>query len=61
MGTNRVEIEGVHFTGKKTPGPMGRLVDEYVPAVPAQYNTQSTLVRQVKSGDNVFDFPVTAK
>ena len=61
VGTNRVEIEGVRLTGKKVPGPMGRLIDENVAAVPAQYNTQSTLVRQVKPGKNVFDFPVTSK
>ena len=59
VGTNRVKINGTRKTGKTVKTQMGSIVDERVPVVPEQYNAQSTLVREVKPGKNVFDFPLS--
>jgi hypothetical protein len=60
VGKNRVEIRGNRKTGKKIPDPMAmdpnKLVDEIVEAVPADYNTNSTLVRDINPGTNTHDF-----
>lgn len=61
VGKNRVEIRGSRNTGKKVPNLMapGTLVDEVVEAVPAEYNTQSTLVRTISPGHNTIDFDLS--
>ncbi|MBY0525616.1 MAG: hypothetical protein K2R98_19580 [Gemmataceae bacterium] len=58
VGTNRVEIRGLRATGHKVPDLMGRPeeMDELVEAVPADFNTDSTLVRTVLPGVNRLDF-----
>jgi len=58
VGRNRVEIHGVKKTGRKVPDHMapGTMRDETVEAVPADFNTNSTLVRDIAPGSNVVDF-----
>jgi hypothetical protein len=54
FGKNRVEIHWIHKTGKPSlvmPGAM-----EIVELVPKQYNNDSTLSVDVKSGQNTLDF-----
>ena len=60
VGTQRVEISGNRKTGNKIKNEMGMVVDERVSVVPEAYNAQSTLVRQVESGKNIFDFPLNS-
>jgi hypothetical protein len=64
VGKNRVELRAFRMSGRKVPDPMGRpgaLTDERVPAFPPEYNTRSTLVREVQPGSNTFDFEVRTK
>ncbi len=58
VGRNRVEIQGFRKTGNRVrESPMrDELVDEKVPLIRAEYNRQSTLVRDIKQGDNQLDF-----
>lgn len=60
VGTNRIEINAFHETGRKVPKVIGNpeagLIDEVVEVVPKQYNVDSTLVREVISGSNNLDF-----
>ena len=60
IGTNRLEIMGNRKTGRKTKTEIGMIVDEYETVVPPHYNAQSTMVREVKEGDNVFDFALSS-
>ena len=64
VGRNRVEIHATRKTGRKVQAPMsdrGVLTDEIVEAVPARYNSQSTLEMNVKAGDNALDFTLTTR
>lgn len=64
VGQNRIEIRATRKTGKKIPDPYGgpgHSIDESVEAVPEQYNGKSTLVRQIKTGKNVFDFELSSQ
>ncbi len=60
VGQYRIEIRWSRPTGKKvkmgSPAPPGTMVDEVREAVPAKYNTKSTLEREVSEGDNTLDF-----
>jgi hypothetical protein len=59
VGRNRVEILAPVNSGRKVPAPFGNpgeMSDEIVEKVPARYNTQSTLEREVKPGSNTLDF-----
>jgi hypothetical protein len=60
VGKNRVEIRGFRKTGRQIPDPTapkaGRLIAEIVPALAAEYNDQSTLVRDIQEGNNTLDF-----
>jgi hypothetical protein len=58
IGKNKVEIRANRKTGKKIPNAMapGRFIDEQVEALPPEYNTRSTLIKQVVAGANNFDF-----
>jgi hypothetical protein len=53
VGSNRVEIRGFRKTGKT--------MAEEVPAVSAEFNEKSTLVREIKDGNNelTFELPGT--
>ena len=69
VGTYQVEIQASRKTGKKIsaeailgmPSGSGAQVDETVEAIPARYNRDSTLRREVQSGRNVLDFELSAK
>ncbi len=59
VGRYRVEIHAPRKTGKKVQAPMapaGTMADEVVDAAPAQYNSKSTLEKEVKAGRNEIDF-----
>jgi hypothetical protein len=60
-GKNRVELRAFKNTGRKVQDPTGApgaKVDERVMAFPPQFNDQSTLVRDVKSGSDTIDFDI---
>jgi hypothetical protein len=61
VGKNRVELHGNRKSGRKiqsaTSKP-GTLAEEIIEAFPADYNTQSTLMREIKVGVNTLDFRV---
>jgi hypothetical protein len=64
VGRNRVEIHATRKTGRKVQAPMserGVLTDEIVEAVPARYNSNSTLEHEIKPGDNTLDFNLTTR
>ncbi len=64
VGLNLVKINASRKTGRKVQdafGDPGKLMDETEEAVPEQYNTKSTLVREVKFGKNVFDFQLNSQ
>lgn len=58
VGANRIEIRAQRKTGRKVPArpPMTGEEDEIVEAIPARYNEESTLVEEIKPGENVIDF-----
>lgn len=59
-GKYRVEIRWSKPTGKKvamgSPAPPGTMVDEVKEAIPAKYNTQSTLEREITGDESTVDF-----
>ena len=55
IGKNRLSIRSIKKTGRKIDR-YGTMEEEYIQAIPPQYNVQSTIVRDVKAGSNVFDF-----
>ncbi|MCE9563451.1 MAG: hypothetical protein K8U57_15535 [Planctomycetes bacterium] len=60
-GKNRVEIRAFVNTGRKVQdptGPPGTMTTERVPALPASFNDQSTLIKEVKSGTDTIDFDI---
>jgi len=60
-----VRISAVRPTGKKIeagpPEPLGTMVDEVRPYIPAAYNEQSTLKAQVKAGKVTQDFALKSQ
>lgn len=60
IGKYRVEVRWSRPTGKKipvgSPAPPGTMMDEVREAIPAKYNTQSTLEREISPGDETVDF-----
>lgn len=65
VGTARVEIHSSKMTGKMikvgSPMPPGTMIEETVEAVPAKYNTDSTLTVDIKAGANTHDFDLKSK
>ena len=57
-GKYRVEIRSTRTLSRKVLNPTipADLVDEEVSVIPEQYNTRSSLIREVGPGSNVFDF-----
>jgi hypothetical protein len=57
-GTYKVEIEWMKKTGKTIPNKsdVGTTIDETKQAIAAEYNRQSKLTADVKSGSNTFNF-----
>lgn len=59
-GNYRVEIRWSQATGKQIPsGDPGMLMDERLEAMPARYNTASTLTAEITAGENKQDFKLT--
>lgn len=63
IGKNRVEIHGMRKTGKSVADPFGRAtqIAQVVEIVPPQYHSNSTLVRDVASGENELNFDLKSK
>lgn len=59
LGPCRVEIRGFRKTGRKI-APMGNPMDEEIQVVPIEFNDRSTLVREIKPGENILDFDLPA-
>jgi hypothetical protein len=61
IGKNKVVIRGFRKSGKQVPSlhEKGKMIDEMVRAVPAEFNDNSTLFREIRAGDNTenFDLP----
>jgi len=56
-GTYLVEISWSKKTGRQVPSAdPGIMMDEMQEALPAQYNTETTLRRELQRGENVHDF-----
>ena len=56
-GNYRVKIRWAKPTGKQIPsGDPGMLMDERLEAIPAQYNSASTLTAEITAGENKHDF-----
>ena len=57
-GKYRVEIRSTRTLPRKVLNPTipSELVDEEVSVIPEQYNTRSSLIREVGPGSNVLDF-----
>lgn len=62
-GWNLISISGVKKTGKRVTDPLvpGKIVDEVVSVTPKQYNSQSTLKREIKASKNILDFELSSK
>ena len=62
---NRVQINATKKSEKRVPAPFGQPGQtdfESVEAVPAEYNTKSTLQQEIKPGDNRdVNFDLTTK
>ena len=56
VGKNRIEITGSKSTGRTTRISTGQEIPEMIPVVPPEYNTESTLVKEIQSGQNTLDF-----
>lgn len=63
VGTVRVEIHWAKVVGKKKAFdmPESPMIDELKEVVPAKYNTQSKLVKEIIPGRNKIDFELTSK
>jgi hypothetical protein len=63
VGQYSVEIHAPRKSGKKVQAPMapaGTMTDATVDAAPAQYNSKSTLKKEVKAGRNEIDFDMNS-
>ncbi len=70
LGRQRIEIRSVQKTGRTVPSPVapeadgpvsaGQLVEERIEIVPSVYNSNTTLVREIKPADNELDFELKA-
>ena len=64
VGLNRVEVHWPRKTGRKkevgSPAPPGTMIDEVEEAIPATFNTSSTLEQRIERGNNAVDLKLTA-
>jgi hypothetical protein len=61
VGRNRVVLRTIRKTGRKVQDPTappGVKTDELVEGFPRDHNLDSTVIREVESGSNTFDFDV---
>jgi hypothetical protein len=58
LGKTRIELRAWKKSGRQIPNPMsaGSMMDEKVEAFPKEFNEESTLLKEIKSGHNTFDF-----
>jgi hypothetical protein len=64
IGSNRVEIRAMRKTGKMIPKPFsppGTMIAEQIEVIPPRFNSESTLMVDVKAGDNAADFEVSSQ
>jgi hypothetical protein len=61
VGVNRVEIHAAKKTGRLVSVGLGGDASEMVEAIPAKFNSASTLTVDIKAGDNTANFDVTSK
>ncbi len=63
VGRNRVEIRGFRQTGKTVRDlwKPGEKIQERVTALGPEYNDRSTLVRDIRAGDNRLDFDLPGR
>jgi hypothetical protein len=61
IGKNKVEIKGTRKTGKKVKAvpPASGEFDETEQYIPYNFNTKTTLEKEIKSGENGIDFKMT--
>jgi hypothetical protein len=62
VGKFQVQISAVRFTGQKVLDPRSNaMIDEYAQYLPARYNSESKLQKEVtSSGPNQFEFALTS-
>ncbi|MSU79769.1 MAG: hypothetical protein EXS16_16985 [Gemmataceae bacterium] len=64
-GTFRVEIRAQRKTGNRiaagSPAPPGTMIDETEDAIPARYNSESTLRVEITTGSNSHNFKLSTK
>lgn len=58
LGSARIELRAWKKTGRQIPNPMspGATMDEKVEAFDAEFNDESTLLREIVSGHNTLNF-----
>jgi len=58
VGKNRVEIRGFRKSGRKIPDvwEKGKMIDEMISAIPAEFNDKTTLTREIQEGNNTLNF-----
>ena len=63
VGPNKVQIIGMRSTGKtiKAVPPASGDIPQTEQYIPPKFNRSSTLEREIESGDNKYDFELTAK
>lgn len=62
LGKSRVEINSSRKSGRMIPDAINpnAMMEEYVEGIPSQYNTESTLIREIESGENQIDFDLSS-
>jgi hypothetical protein len=64
VGKSRIELRASQKTGRKMQDPTGRpgtMTDEYKEMFPPNFNTNSSLVREIKDEPNPLDFDIQSK
>jgi hypothetical protein len=64
VGKNRVELKAFRNSGRKVPdptGPPGTLTSERIQVFPPEFNTESTVVKEIHSGSNTVDINAHTK
>jgi len=64
VGKSRIELRASKKTGRKMQDPTGRpgvLTDEFKEMFPPEFNTNSSLVREIKNEPNALNFDIRTK
>ncbi len=61
VGKSRVQVNSLQKSGRMIPDAINpnAMMEEYVEAIPPQYNSESTLIREIAVGENRLDFDLT--